>query len=474
MVSFGLIDEWTPRTGRLTSWTLSDDAKKAGAQAPAHPVPASHQQEEYLRAALRNRSAGFRFSRLCLQAFDFQAPLNHEAMSTAVTRFLRRHDTFTSWFSVENDGAIVRHVVDPEIIEVSYTEHGEMSTPAQIREHVQDETPGPFEWNCFTFGAIEWEGGFTLYSAVDHLDTDGISQALTCVELMTLYMNAAFGLDGALPEVGSYIDYCGRERGISRELTRESDEVQRWIELLSEHGGHLPRFPLPLGKESEGHTRSAHLSQQVFDEAAMQRFEDVCKANGSNVTAGLLTVAALVYAEFTGESGYLGMTPKSTRRPGPELSSVGWFTSLIPVPVTVDSDTSFTSAVSEAAQSYDAGKKLTDVSLHRVLQLARPEDGLDITPGWSVPMVSFVDVRRLPGVDMFDAINGCLYGNRGSSEEVFMWINRFKDVTSLTYLYPDTEAGHTALREYTDKFVEIITAVAEQGDYAPAVPALTR
>ncbi|NED63701.1 acyltransferase, partial [Streptomyces sp. SID10244] len=117
-----------------------------------------------------------------------------------------------------------------------------------------------------------------------------------------------------------------------------------------------------------------------------------CRANGGNVTAGLMAIAALAYAEFTGESGYLGMTPKSTRQAGSELNSVGWFTSLIPVPVTIDPDSTFSSAVAQAARSYDAGKDLTDVSFHRVLELVRPEDGIDVQPGWSVPMISYIDV----------------------------------------------------------------------------------
>lgn len=474
MVSFGLIDEWQPRPGRLTSWTAAPSAVAAAAQATVHAVPPSHQQEEYLRAARRNESAGFRFSRLCLIAFDIQAPLDPTALTTALTTFLRRHDTFSTWFSFEDDGGVVRRAFDPQDIDLVFTEHGEFTTSGQIRDHVQAQTPGPSQWDCFTFGAIEWDGGFTVYCAVDHLNTDGISQAITCVDLMTLYMNAAFGMDTPVSPVGSYLEYCDRERTISRELSWDSPHVQRWIELVQGQGGRLPRFPLPLGKEdSDTHTRSAHLTTTVFDEAAAQRFESVCRDSGANVTAGLMAVAALAYLEFTGDSEYLGMTPKSTRQAGPELNSVGWFTSLIPVPLTVGRDARFTEVAAAAARSYDAGKELTDVSFHRVLELVRPGDGISVAPGWSVPMISYIDVRKLPGVEMFDAINGCLYGNRGSSEEVFIWINRFQDATSMTFLYPDTAIATHSVREYTEKFVGIMEAVASQGDYEPVVAVLT-
>lgn len=473
MVNFGLIDEWTPRPGRVTTWTMARESLAAAAEAPIDVVPPSHQQEEYLRAALRNTEAGFRFSRLCLEAFDFEGVLNVDALTRALNTYLRRHDTFRSWFSAEPDGTIARHVVDSELLTMVPTQHGDMDTPQAIRHHVQDETPGPFNWDCFTFGAIEWEGGFTVYGAVDHLNTDGISQALTCSEIITLYLNEAFGLNTQLPPVGSYLRFCEHERTVSREVTRESETFRTWIRLVQENGGRLPTFPMPLDKEAEGYTRSALYTATVFDEDMAQKFDAAGREHGANMTASVLAVAAIASTEFTGKSDYLGMTPKSTRAPGDELNSVGWFTNLIPVPIHIHADDTFASLATTAAKSYNAGKELTHVSFHRVLQLVEPEDGIDVPEGWSVPMVSYIDVRKLPGVDMFDAINGCLFGNRGSSEEVFLWINRFKDHTSITLLFPDTEIAHKSVQTYVQKLTSIMNTVATQGNYHPVVPAMT-
>ncbi|KAF0970658.1 condensation domain-containing protein [Gordonia sp. YY1] len=472
MIKFGLIEEWDPRPGHLTSWVASLASVTAAGQAPVHPVPASHQQEEYLKVAWRNESAGFRFARLCLMAFDVTAPLDVKAMTTAVNEFVRRHDSFRSWFSMEDDGSVLRHLVPTEDIEMVPVDHGDLDAE-RLCTLVQEETAGPFNWDCFTFGAIEWDGGFTIYAAVDHLNTDGISQTSTCLELMTLYLNAAFGAGAELPSVGSYIDYCARERAISRQLTRRSPHVERWIELVRANEGRLPSFPLPLGTGDEGYTRSALLNATVFDEAAAQRFEDVCRELGSNVISGVMATAALVYAEFTGKNEYFGMTPKSTRSGAEEMNSVGWFTSLIPVPLTVDDTTTFRSLAPQAARSYAAGKELTDISFHRVLELAEPADGLDVVPGWSVPMISYIDVRKLPGVEIFEAGNGCLFGNRGSSEEVYMWVNRFPTTTSITFLYPNTDIARESVQRYVERFVEVISTVAEQGDYRASLPALT-
>ena len=136
-------------------------------------------------------------------------------------------------------------------------------------------------------------------------------------------------------------------------------------------------------------------------------------------------------------------------------------------PIAVAPGANFTDVAALAGQSYKAGKDLTDVSLHRVAQLVSDDDAVDIPVGWTVPMFSYIDVRKLPGVDLFDAINGCLYGNRGSSEEVFMWVNRFNDQTSMTFLFPDTDEGRDSLALYTVKVKKIMRAVADQGDYRP-------
>jgi hypothetical protein len=395
-------------------------------------------------------------------------------MTRAVNTFLRRHDTFHSWFSSETDGSIVRHMVDPDVIDFQPNSHGEFDSPDAIRGHVETETPGPFHWDCFTFGTIEHGSGFTLYAAFDHLVTDGISAALTVVELLQLYSSESQGAPSGLAEVGSYVEYCARERAGSAELTLESPHVQRWIDLVHSNAGRLPTFPLDLGVSSANYARTAHFSTTLFSEADAERFATVCREHGAAFTPGVLAVAALASYEFTGDTNYFGLTPKSTRSTPAEFSSIGWFTSLIPVPVTIDDASTFTSVVGAAQRSYDAGKDLTDVSFHRVLELAGPSEGVNVDPGWSVPMVSYIDVRKLPGVDLFDAINTGLFGNRGSSEQVFLWINRFNDSTTISLLFPDTDEAHASIKLYVDRLSEIFTTIAAHGDYSPSVAALAK
>lgn len=51
MMKFGLIEQWEPRSGHLTSWGASLASVTNADRAPVHPSPPSHQQEEYTRVA---------------------------------------------------------------------------------------------------------------------------------------------------------------------------------------------------------------------------------------------------------------------------------------------------------------------------------------------------------------------------------------------------------------------------------------
>jgi len=124
MINFGLIDEWAPTAGHVTTWSASAASTARAGEAPIHPVPPSHQQEEYLRAARRNEDAGFRFSRLCLISFDLEGPLDVDAMTRTINEFVGRHDTFLSWFSMEPDGRVARHVVEADVVDFTPTQFG--------------------------------------------------------------------------------------------------------------------------------------------------------------------------------------------------------------------------------------------------------------------------------------------------------------------------------------------------------------
>ncbi|OZC88323.1 acyltransferase [Rhodococcus sp. 06-418-1B] len=464
MVSFGLIGDWKPQPGLVTTWTATPESRARVHAAPPHPTPASHIQEEYLKSAYRNRDSGFRFSRLCLVTFDIFEPLDPAAMDSAINGFVRRHDTFSTWF-VTDDTGVVRHQASADDIELAPTEHGRFDDEEALRVHVQNTTPGPTSWDCFSFGVIDRGDGFTVYAAVDPLDTDGISQALTFFELRSLYTDAVAGTLDVQPCLGSYLEYCARERTASGELTLDSPEVRQWVELVKANGGDLPSFALPLG-ELEKYTRSEVATQPLFDRAEGEAFDEACARFGAKFIGGLFAAAAITEYELAGHLTYLGLTPKSTRSMPAEFGAIGWFSSLVPVQFPVSGTQTFSHLAGVAQRAFDAGKALSDVSYHRVLELVTPDTGIRTRPGWSAPMISYVDVRTLPGADIVSSVNGGLFGNQGSSDEVYMWINRFQNETGTTFMYPGTDIARDSVARYNAKISEILKSVATTGDYS--------
>jgi len=466
VVEFGLIDEWQPAPGRVVTWVAAAESVARAAAAPAHPVPPSHQQEEYLKLAHRNAAADFRFSGLCVVTAEVPAALDRDAMTRAINAFLLRHDTFRSWFSIEPGGAVTRHMVEPDVVDFVPVDHGVIDDAETVRDLVQTQTPGPLQWNCFTFGAIEHGESTTVYLAVDHLHTDGVAQHISCFELAQLYAREMWGQQPLVEQPGSYLDYCARQRAETARLTPADPGVRRWIELVRGNDGELPSFPLDLGVDGDGYHRSAHRSIVVFDEADAVRFERVCRAHGAEFTGGVFAAAALAERRLLDSDYYFTLTPISTRNTVAELASVGWYVTLVPVAFPIGARAGFDRTVVRAQRAYDAGLRLTTVPFHRVLELATGADGIAVRPGWSNPMLSYVDAREFTGSEYFDLARGGLYGNRGAAEEVLIWINRLPGVTTLSVIHPDTAVAHDSVDRYITALRAVMRAVADGGEAA--------
>lgn len=455
MVDFGLIDEWNPAPGRLVTWVAAPESVARAAQAPVHPAPPSHQQEQYLRLADRHAAADFRYSGLCLVTAEIpMGDLDRDAMTRVINAFLLRHDTFRTWFAIDADGTVRRRLVAPDVVDFVPIDYGHLDDAEAIREHVQKTTPGPFQWDCFTFGAIEHGESTTVYLAVDHLHTDGLGQYLSCFDLAHLYAQQVWPAVEDLPPAASYLDYCIMERQYTAALTLASHGVRKWLELIRGNDGELPSFPLGLGKRTDGYNHSAHRTITLMEEDDARRFEEVCRANDAEFVGGVFAAAALAERELVDSDYYFGMTPISTRTSPAERASVGWYVSLVPVAFPIGTS-SFARAVTIAQRAYENGIRLAPTSFHRVLELLPADTDIKAGPGWSTPMISYVDARDFIGHEFFGEIRGGVYANRAASEEVLVWINRLPTGTSLSVIYPDTPVAH----ESVDRYVSAMRAV---------------
>ncbi len=155
-ITIGSLGDWTPTRGSVISWHPTTAAAEKVRQAPASSVPVSYMQGQHLRNYHERTAAGLDFSRQIIATCEVPGQCDISAMNHAVNAYLRRHDTFRSWFDHTGDGEFVRHTIsDPADIEFTPIDHGKM-TVDEVRAHVV-AIPNPLEWGCFTFGIIQRE-----------------------------------------------------------------------------------------------------------------------------------------------------------------------------------------------------------------------------------------------------------------------------------------------------------------------------
>lgn len=464
------IHDWVDAPGELISWSPSPATLAKVNEAQVADVPASYQQVQHLRSYREHAARGTEMARLTIPAWNIAGRCDIRAMTYVINAYLRRHDTYRSWFEFADGDRVVRRTIqNPHDIKFVATKHGE-KRPAEWREHIL-ATPSPLQWDCFRFGLIQRADHFTFFMSVDHLHVDAMFMGLAFVEIHMMYAAVVGG--GApirLPEAGSYDEYCVRQRRFTSALTLDSPQVQKWITFAQNNNGTLPRFPLPLGDPSvpcEGDL----LTVLLMDEEQSNRFESACTDAGARFIGGVFAAAALAEHQLTDAQTYCVITPTSTRSTQAEMMTTGWFTGTVPISVAV-SATSFADTARAAQASFDSGLELAHVPFDRVLELAGSAHGIK-TPEPGVPMISYLDATLAPLspaiVAQWNGMNGKIYSELGAAHQIGMWINRFGNGTSVTVAYPDNPIARESVTRYIEAMKSVYVRVAEgHGEVAPA------
>ena len=472
MVALTAIHDWVDAPGSVVSWSPSPGCLSKVAQAPASDVPASYQQEQHVRAYRAHTANGLEMSRLLIPAWTMKGRCDIRAMTYVINSYLKRHDTYHSWFAFApgDDGAdrLVRHAVDkPADIQFVATKHGHMSA-AEWREHIL-ATPSPLQWDCFRFGVIQREDHFTFYASIDHVHADAMFMVALFIEINMNYSALAEG--GApirLPEAGSYLDYCNRQRNYTSQLTLESPEVGEWLQFLEANDGTLPKFPLPLG-DPDVHCTGDLITVRLMDAHDSDRFEAVCAQAGVRFIGGVFAVAAIAERELAGVDTYNVITPTTTRSTPADFMTTGWYTGIVPISVKVG-DLNFADLARAAQGAFDSGIHLANVPIERVLDLADSMPGIR-KPGPGVPMLSYLDIGLPPlnpvVMGQWQAQNGTLYTDLGAANQIGMWVNRRDTGTTVTVAYPDNAAARESVAQYVDLMKMVYLRAADGRADAP-------
>jgi hypothetical protein len=464
-ITIGSLADWTLTPGSVTAWHPTTAATEKVRQAPASSVPVSYMQGQHLRNYCERTAAGLDFSRQIIATCEVPGKCDVAAMDHAVNAYLRRHDTFRSWFEHTGDGEFTRHTLtDPADIEFEPIDHGNM-TIDEIHAHVV-AIPNPLEWGCFTFGIIQSTSHFTFFAAMDHVHGDASLIGTTMLEANGLYAAFSGGDESlALPEPGSYDDFCAREREYTSTLTVDSPEVRAWIDFAESNNGGFPEFPLPLGNPLQPGD-SDMVSELLMDAEQTERFESACTAAGARFVGGLFACFALVEHEFTGALTYCGLTPRDSRTAADNFMTQGWFTGLIPITVPIAA-ASFGDAAWAAQASFDSGLDMAKVPYYRVLELApwlswpRPNFPVsNFLHGGAAPLNAV-----LAAADMGLANNIGIYPDGRYSYQLTIYVFRYGEGTKMAIMLPANPIARKSVARYMAAMRSVCVRVADSGHW---------
>lgn len=464
-ITIGSIDEWAVTPGSVISWQPTAAAVDKVRRAPVSSVPVSYMQGQHLRNYHQRSVAGLDFSRQIIATCEVRGHCDLAAMDRALNAYLRRHDTFRSWFERADDGTFIRHTLsDPADIEFVPVDHGPM-TVEEIHQHVIS-IPSPLQWGCFMFGIVQTAERFTFFAAIDHVHGDAALIGTTMLEANAMY--SAYSGGGAaleLPDAGSFDEFCTRERRLTSALTLDSPQVRAWVEFAENNNGGFPEFPLPLGDPGRS-SRSAMMSELLMDRAQTSRFEAACTAAGARFVGGLFACLALVEHEFTGAVTYYGLTPRDSRGSTDNFMTQGWFTGLVPITVPIAA-ASFGEAAWAAQASFDSGLDMAKVPYYRVLELAPWLNW----PRPNFPVSNFFHGDAAPLNAVLAAANAGYAENIGIhsdgrySYQLTIYIFRYEEGTAIAVMFPDNPVAHKSVARYLAALQSVCGRVADSGHW---------
>ncbi|WP_285108456.1 hypothetical protein [Promicromonospora sp. MEB111] len=504
----GALGTWSPRAGQVVHVRPTAAALDAARQAPVDPGPPSFLQGDHLRAFAARRASGGRHRAWTGTASRLDGPFDGAALARALTRFVRRHEGLRTWFDVDacaDGGDAVRHLVPADGVAFAPVDVPALSPVPGIpwdewvTGHVNatfDAACRPDSWAPFALGAVVTDDGFGLFWGCDHAFTDGGSQLMVLSEIEELYGQelaagdagsgdtgpgdagsgdggpAADGAPGpARPEpttAGSFLDHARAEHELAAATPADAPQIRAWSDAVTAQGGRLPQFALDLGLPP-GETAPVKIrSATLLDAAGLARIDELAAAHGARFTGAVFAGIALTDARLTGAADWFGVTVVGTRGPGFETTQ-GWLCNFAPVtfPVPEGGPASFAAVLPAADTAFRQARKVAEVPVHAALGVMLAGGVLDPASLGSPQLISYLDLRRFPGVGRPAYDNGLHFTGEGRTANASLWVNRDHERLYVVTQTPDTPAAQAAvdryLAELTATFAAAVAEAAAAG-----------
>ncbi|GAA4700970.1 Condensation domain-containing protein [Promicromonospora umidemergens] len=488
----GAMGTWATRPGQVLHVRPTAEALAAAASAPVDPGPPSFLQGDHLRAFAARRAADGRHRAWTGTATRLDGVLDRPALARALTRLVRRHEGLRTWFDVDactGGGPPVRRLVPAEAVVFETVEvPGFSPAPGRswdgwVTTHLTetfDAACRPDSWAPFALGAVAAADGFGLFWGCDHAFTDGASQLMVLSEIEELYAEELLrrsggsrGSRGSSPDpdhdaAGSFLDHARAEHTLAAATPADAPEIRAWADAVTAHDGRLPGFALDLGL-APGETAPVRIrSATLLDVDGLARLDEVAAAHGARTTGAVFAGIALTDARLTGATDWFGVTVVGTRGPGFETTQ-GWLCNFAPVTFPVAHcgvPASFTDVLPAAHAAFRRARKVAAVPVHAALGIMLADGVLDPASLGSPQLISYLDLRRFPGVGRPAYDRGLHFTGEGRTANASLWVNRDHERLYVVTQTPDTPAAQAAV----DRYIAELTATfqAATGASRPA------
>jgi hypothetical protein len=123
--------------------------------------------------------------------------------------------------------------------------------------------------------------------------------------------------------------------------------------------------------------------------------------------------------------------------------AVGWYVTL--VPVQFDASGPFEQVTRNTQEAVAVARRLERTPVFPVIDVLADDPTFPVEHGFASPMLSYIDVTRVPGAELAWQHDFSVFANATPSREVFMWINRGESGLDFNAMHPDTAQASRAV-----------------------------
>ncbi|TWE07953.1 condensation domain-containing protein [Rudaeicoccus suwonensis] len=438
--------------GDVTLWSASADT----ALAAVDQRPVSPQHETHVTA--RNDGDPDWIGTV----FEIRLPFDADVLRATLEAWHSRHESFRTTVRITPNG-LQRLTFRAEDVTVTGRPAGSHQTVERVYDVVSrffDRTISPSTWPHLVAATVvpdDQEDGprFLLAFAADHSVLDAYSQVIAISELDQLYAAILHDIPPSLdPPAASYIDFSAEECGMAALAIQGNDTTERWRSFLSVDERCFPGFPLPTADHNGSCTlpqRSA--SRQIVAPEVADTLHAVARSCGFGMQPAILVALARAIAATTDGAPLRMVMPMHTRSERYQ-TSMGWFVGISPLTLDLTGAADLKQELQRAEDASAYIRTDAQIPFATIAQL------LDIR---SCPrfVVSYVDIRHLPGAAQFDAQRArALRSIRYSDDEVYLWIVRARGGINVSARFPNNMAAADSFERFLAAFTEAVHQLA--------------